>query len=406
MAQKLTDRAVKALKPREKDYRVADGGNLYVLVKATGAKLWRYDCTFQGKRITLSFGEYPTVGLLEAREKHKAAKINLENDRDPRQTESSHLNKPFSYYAIETNTILNLSPNTLKKRLERLNNYVFPVLDRKPIEQITAVDILNICKPVADAGKHETAKLLATYCRQTFDTLLAMQLITNNPAESISRLLPTPKRDTNFAHVTTKEDFLILLNGIKEYKGDFATCKALELLPHVFLRPYNVRFLRWDYIDIEKRLITIPAEEMKMKRPHQVPLSEQALAIIEAMRPVTGKQPYVFMSARSTGKPLSEATLNQAIMRFIHPKTGQPLGRGFMTSHGFRHTSSTMLNELRFDADVIELQLAHLDKDRIRRTYNKADLLKERTVMMQAWSDYLDSLVSGAKVIPINKSIA
>jgi len=407
MKRKLTDRKVKSLKPDSKNYREADGGGLYLLVTKGGSKLWRYDCKISGKRVTLSFGEYPDVSLGQAREKHEQARHDIAEGIDPRTNkQESALEKPFSFYALETNKRLELKPSTLTKRLSRQTKYLFPILDRKPVEQITAIDVLNICQPVADDGKHETAHLLATYCRQTFDTLLSMQLVDNNPAESISRLLPKLKRteEKQFAHVTSKEDFLIILNGVDSYGGDFATAKALQLMPHVFLRPHNIRFMKWAYVDFDNRLITFPAEEMKMSRPHKVPLSEQALAILESMKPVTGNHELVFTTVRGNGAPMSENTLNNAIKRFKHPETGEPLGKGFMTSHGFRHTASTMLNELRFDADAIELQLAHLDKDRIRRTYNKAELMEERAQMMQEWSNYLDGLKNGADVIPIGKS--
>lgn len=405
MKRKLTDRTVKTLKQKDKNYRVADGGGLYVLVKSTGSKLWRYDCVISGSRVTLSFGEYPSVLLAQARELHEQARSDIARGVDPRVQNKAGAEAPFSFYARDTNRRLDLAESTLKKREQRQAKYLFPVLDKKPVSQITAIDVLNICQPIAEQGKHETAHLLATYCRQTFDTLLAMQLIDSNPAESVSRLLPKLKRseEKQFAHVTDEKDFRVLLLGADSYQGDFAVFKALQLMPHVFLRPHNIRFMKWDYIDFEEGVITFPAEMMKMNRPHKVPMSEQVCSILLQMRDVTGGDELVFTTARGNGKPMSENTLNYAVRRLKHPETGKPLGKGFMTSHGYRHTASTLLNELRFDSDVIELQLAHLDKDRIRRTYNKAELLEERFKMMQAWSDYLDGLKANADVIPINR---
>ncbi|MEA3404889.1 MAG: tyrosine-type recombinase/integrase [Pseudomonadota bacterium] len=405
MKRKLTDRTIKALKPKDKAYKSADGGGLYIYVSKVGAKSWRFDYEMSGKRQTLTIGEYPSIGLSDARQAHEQAREDIIKGKDPRaRNKPKYMEKSFSYYALDTNKRLDLKPSTEKKRLERLNKYLFPILDKKRVDQITAIDVLNICQPLADAGKHETARLLATYCRQTFDTLLSMQLISSNPAESISRLLPKPKRENNFAHVTSPEDFKILLNGPEQYGGDFAVIKALQFMPLVFLRPHNIRFLRWAYVDLKERLITIPADEMKMNRPHKVPLSDQAIEILKQMKKVTGRNELVFTTARAkAGKQMSENTLNVAIQRFKHPQTGEALGKGFMTSHGFRHTASTMLNEMGFNADVIEMQLAHLDKDRIRRTYNKAELMAERTSMMQGWADYLDSLKRGAAVIPIKR---
>lgn len=164
-------------------------------------------------------------------------------------------------------------------------------------------------------------------------------------------------------------------------------------MPLLFLRPHNIRYLRWDYIDFDNQIINLPASELKTRKPLQVPLARQAIEILQQLKPVTGHLEYVFIAARSSnGKPISESTSNRALQRIINPENNEPYGAGFMTSHGFRHTASTFLNELGFDPDVIELQLAHINKDRIRATYNKAQLMEKRKEMMQAWADYLDTL--------------
>jgi integrase len=180
---------------------------------------------------------------------------------------------------------------------------------------------------------------------------------------------------------------------------------AMKLIPLVFLRPCNIRYLRWEYINTADGFIELPADQMKTKKPFTVPLSKQALAIIEEMRPLTGEREFVFLTARGerTNTPMSENTTTRAFQRLNNPETNQPYGVGFVTSHGFRHTASTFLNELGFSDDAIELQLHHEGKDRIRATYNKAQLITERVKMMQAWADYLDSLKAGADVIPIKR---
>jgi integrase len=275
-----------------------------------------------------------------------------------------------------------------------MQKYLFPILDKKPIESITAVDLLTLLKPIADLGKRETAKNLAIYCRQTFNYLLSLQLIQNNPAATISELLPKPKKSTNFAHVTTQSDLGKVVRGVDLLEGDFSVKKALQLLPYLILRPHNIRFLKWSYVDLDNKLITIPSDEMKMDREHKVPLSDQAVKLFTELKPLTGNKAFVFMSATGIAKnqAMSENTLNVALTRVIDEDTGKPFGRGFITSHGFRHSCSTMLNELGYNADAIELQLAHASKDRIRATYNKAELLPERSKMMQEWADYLDGL--------------
>jgi integrase len=182
---------------------------------------------------------------------------------------------------------------------------------------------------------------------------------------------------------------------MEQQKGDFAVKMALRFQTLVFLRPFNVRFLKWSYVDFTNKLITFPAEDMKMNRNHKVPLSAQALQILRQMQPLTGKYEYVFLtsiSINASKKPMTENTLNVAITRLVNPDTNENFGRGFLTSHGIRHTASTQLNELGFNADAIELQLAHAPRDRVRAVYNKAELMPERIKMMQAWADYLDEL--------------
>lgn len=403
MKRLLTDNKIKALKPKDKPYKTADGGGLYVYTTKAGAKSFRFDFKLNAKWGTVTFGIYPEITLADAREQHEQARAKLAKGLDPRQAnEEENQLKPFSFYAIDATSRAELRPSTVEERLKRMQKYLFPILDKKPVTDITAIDILNICQPIADRGNRETARLLAGYCRQTFDLLLSLQLVSINPAESIRRLLPKKKAETHFAHVENKADFATLLKAIDNYHGDFAVKQALRLAPLVFLRPHNIRFLKWEYVNVADRLITIPPEHMKMNRPHKVPLSTQALDILAAMRPLTGRKELVFIGG-NRDKELSENTLNQAIARAKHPQTGEPLGKGFASSHGFRHSASTMLNELGFNPDAIEIQLAHLDKDRIRRTYNKAELMPEREKMMQAWADYLDSLKNDSKIIPIKR---
>lgn len=405
MKRLLTDAKVKNLKPKEKAFKVTDGGGLYVYVTKAGSKSFRYDAKLNDKRFTLTFGTYPEISLADARELHEEARTLITKRIDPREAQNQNnlKEKSFSFYARAMMAAQDLRPSTQKKKLSKMECHLFTPLDKKNVTEITAVDLLNLLKPIADAGKRETAKDLATYCRQTFNYLLGLQLIDNNPAATITELLPKPKKSENFAHITDPKQFAELLNGIDTYQGDFAVKSALQFASLAILRPYNIRFLRWGYIDFNEKLITIPADEMKMDRPHKVPLSKQALAILNSMKPITGNYEFVFLSTsgQRTGTPMSENTLNQAVIRVKDPKTGKPLGRGIMTSHGFRHSASTFLNEMSFNADAIELQLAHVSSDRIRATYNKAELMPERTNMMQAWADYLDALKDGSDVVPI-----
>lgn len=396
MLRRLTDTKVKNLRPQAKGFKTADGGGLYVFTNTKGTKSFRYDFKHNDKYATITFGQYPNLSLAEARRLHEEAKSMVSQGVDPREVDQTNalLSKPFSFYAIAMIDSQDLRASTIKKKLSKMECHLFQPLDKKPVKNITAVDLLNLLKPIADDGRRELAKDLATYCRQTFNYLLTLQLIDNNPAATIAELLPKPKKSTNFAHITNKNDFAKLLRGIDLYNGDIAVKLALQLMPLAMLRPYNIRFMKWEYVDFKELLITIPADEMKMDREHKVPLSKQALSILKQMRKITGKHELVFLTASGmrTNKEMSENTLNHAVIRIIDEDTGKPIGRGIMTSHGFRHTASTFLNELGYNADAIELQLAHASKDRIRATYNKAELLPERTKMMQEWADYLDEI--------------
>lgn len=395
MKRALTDTKVKNLKAKDKAYKTSDGGGLYIFTTKAGGKSWRYDFKLNGKWQTLVLGQYPDMSLSQAREIHETYRASVKQGINPKIQErrNEQSSKAFSYYALEMLKNQELREATASKKRKTMERHLFPVLDKMDVTQITAIELLNLIKPIAEQGKRETAQILATYCRQTFDTLLSMQMISINPAESISRLIPKPKAPTNFAHITDEKEFAKILIGIDNYEGDFVVQKALQLMVLIFLRPYNMRFLRWEYVDLSEKLITIPAEEMKMNRAHKVPLSTQAIEILKAVMPLTIEDEFVFASDRSRkSKVMSENTLNQALMRVVHPETGEPLGRGVITSHGIRHSVSTMLNELKYDSDAIELSLAHMDKDRIRSTYNKAELLPERTVMMQEWADYVDQL--------------
>jgi integrase len=290
-----------------------------------------------------------------------------------------------------------LRPSTALKKLAKMKRHLFDPLDKMAVDTITDVDLLNLLKPIADSGKRETAKDLRTYCRQTFNYLLALQLIQNNPATTISELLPKPKKSANFAHIADPHQFGDFLKGIDAYEGDYAVKKALQFASLTMLRPYNIRFMRWEYIDLTEKLITIPDDEMKMDRPHKISLTTQILAIPSAMRPLTGNKELVFLSAscHRTGKAMSENTLIRPSLELKPWKVANFRKRSNDASRLQTHCLYP-LNELGYNADTIELQLAHASKDRIRATYNKAELMSERTVMMQEWADYFDRLKDGS----------
>lgn len=398
MQRKLTDAKVKNSKTKETPYKLADGGGLYLYVTKTGSKSWRYNFKLDSKWITLTFGKYPSLGLSSARKAHEEAREKVELGEDPRKDKSETADlKRFSYYAKEAIKVSEIKEATVKKKLLKMNKHLFPALDKKHVNEITAVDLLNILKPVADKGHRPLARDLGGYCRQTFNYMLSLQVIQNNPAATINDLLPKPNAQKNFSHITNEKDLAKLLRGIDKYHGQIGVKYALQLMPLLVLRPYNIRHLRWTYVDLNNSLISIPKEEMKANRDHKLPLPNQAVSIFKKLKALTGNNVFVFHSGYGDkDKPMSENTLNLALTKVIDEDTCQAFGRGFITSHGIRHTVSTFLNEQRYDRDAIELQLAHADKDRIRATYNKAELLPERKTMMQEWADYLDGLKNGS----------
>lgn len=415
----LTNTAVLKVKPDSKSKKLSDGGGLYLLVKPSGYKAWKYDFRLNGKRGTYSIGNYPDISLKDARAAHQHAREHVAKGINPKaikehQTIESELNnKRFSYYANQWIEKQNMAESTLNDLQQRIDKNLTPKLDKKRVNEFTTLELLRITEIVSNRGAKETALIMARVLRKVFNEILLLGVIETNPAQGLSELLPKPDRRqrNNFAHVTTKSELRALLLQIDtpSKSQDYAVTQALKMMPLVFLRPHNIRFLKWEYIDFKNNTINIPASELKTRKPLTVPLATQAKAILRDMQRLTGELEYVFVSSRGQNtkpiKPLSENTTTKALQRLINPVTSKPFGTGYMTSHGFRHTASTMLNELGFDSDIIELQLAHIDKNQTRATYNKAQWMEKRINMMQAWADYLDGLKNQGNVTPINKKV-
>ena len=411
----LSHTAVSNAKPKEKVYKLFDGGGLHLQVKPSGYKCWKYDYRIHKSRGTYTIGQYPDISLKQARERHRRAREYVANGIHPKKIkeleriENDLNDKRFSYYADQWLNKQNLAESTFSDLKQRIYKNLIPYLDKKKVNEFTTADLLKISLRMTDRGAKETAHRMANVLRRIYNEILILGIVENNPAQGLSELLPKPdvRQKGNFGHITSPDEIKILLQQIDKpsARQDFATTQALKLMPLVFLRPKNIRFLKWQYIDFNEKVINIPASEIKTRKPLAVPLSHQSQAILKEIEPLTGEGEYVFVTSHGRGKPLSENTTTQALRRIINPSTGEPFGTGYMTSHGFRHTASTLLNELGYDADVIELQLAHLNKDRIRATYNKAQWMDKRITMMQTWADYLDGLKSGADVIPINKYV-
>ena len=412
----LTATAVTNAKAKDKPYKLSDDGGLYLKVSTTGHRAWKYDYRLHGARGTYTIGSYPEFSLKQAREQHREARELVANGKKPMQikelkrVESDLNDKRFSHYAKQWFDKQNLAETTSGDLWQRINKNLIPYLDKKKVNEFTTADLLKIMLIMTNRGAKETANRMANVLRRIYNEILILGIVETNPAQGLAELLAKPdhRLKENFGHVTSESDIRILLKLIDNptARQDFAVTQALKLMPLVFLRPRNIRFLKWEYIDFDKKVINLPASELKTNKPLAVPLATQAITILKQIQPLTGNGIYVFVSGHSSnGQPLSENTTTQALRRFINPTTGEPFGTGYMTSHGFRHMASTMLNELGYDPDVIELQLAHINKDRIRAVYNKAQLMDKRVKMMQDWADYLDGLKGGANVTPINKNL-
>jgi len=398
----LSHTAVSNAKPKDKVYKLFDGGGLHLQIKPSGYKCWKYDYRLNKSRGTYTIGQYPDISLKQARDRHREARQYVANGDHPKQikelarVEKEQNSKLFSHYAELWLEKQNLADSTYGDLKQRIEKNLTPYLDKKKVNEFTTADLLKIAMRMTDRGAKETANRLANVLRRIFNEILILGVIDTNPAQGLAELLPKPdvRLKQNFAHITSPDEFKILLQQIDSppAKQNFVTTQALKLMPLVFLRPKNIRFLKWEYIDFDAKIINIPASEMKTRSELKVPLSTQAIAILKKLHPLTGKLDYVFVTGRSKGQPISENTTTQALKRIINEETGEAYGTGYMTSHGFRHTASTLLNELGFSPDAIELQLSHISQDRIRATYNKAQLMPERIKMMQAWADYIDKL--------------
>ncbi|MCG7870244.1 MAG: integrase arm-type DNA-binding domain-containing protein [Candidatus Thiodiazotropha taylori] len=397
----LTDTQVKNAKPEARPYRKADGQGMYLLVKPNGTKLWRFDYRIGGTRKTISFGVYPDVKLKEARNRRSEARELVANGVDPSlhrqiQKEATGSNS-FESVAREwfTKNKATWTESHGSRILRRLEMDIFPWIGNRPIGEIKAPELLRALRRVENRGAVETAHRIQQNCGQVFRYAVATGRAERDPTGDLKGALP-PVKAKHHASIIDPVEIGKLLKAIDGYEGHFITKCALQLAPLVFVRPGELRHAEWSEIDEKAKEWRIPAEKMKMRETHIVPLSEQALAILEELKPLTGRGKYLFPGIRSSARPMSENTVNGALRRLGYTKEE-------MTGHGFRSIASTHLNEMGFwNRDAIERQLAHAERNNIRAAYNYAEHLPERKKMMQAWSDYLMQLKAGGDVISIH----
>ena len=371
-----------------------------MIINPNGSKWWRFNYRYEGKQKTLSMGVYPDVSLADAREKILAARTQLANDIDPgvirkaKKIKSSGVNQFQSVakrWRDEMIADQEWTDSHAVKTWRSLNTHVFPYIGKNEIESLGAPELKAVLDKLADAGKTELQKKIKQRISAIFNFAISEGTVNGNPTTGIKTRKHHSK---NYNHITHKE-LPELIQAIENESLEPTTKTGLLIALLTFQRTNEIRFASWGEIDFENALWTIPAERMKMKREHVVPLSKQALKLFKQLQPITGDYPFIFASHHKPEKqPFSENAMLFALYRLGY--------RGRMTVHGFRHLASTTLNELGFDSRFIEKQLSHEDKNTIRGTYNKAEYIAERTKMMQFWSDFV--LNKGNKIIPIHQS--
>jgi integrase len=406
----LNDIAIRSAKLRDKTFKLFDSGGLYLEISTAGGKYWRWKYRFAGKEKRLAFGVYPEVGLKAARKKRDDARYQLGKGIDPaqaRKAEKISLAGAESFEAIAREWHAKFSPGWVASHgdriLRRLEIDIFPWLGKRPITEIKAPELLAVLRRIESRGAQETAHRAMQNCGQVFRYAVATGRAERNPTGDLRGALPPPQ-EKHHASIIEPKRVAELLRAIDSYRGFLATRCALQLAPLVFVRPGELRKAQWPEIDFDKGEWRIPAERMKMREQHIVPLSHQAVELLRELEPLTNRpipsRPnapcYVFPSARTRERPMSENAILAALRRMGYTKDE-------MTGHGFRSMASTLLHEQGWNHQVIERQLAHAERNAVSAAYNFAEHLPERRKMMQAWADYLDGLKTSADVIPLFK---
>jgi integrase len=395
----LSDTVVRNAKPREKPYKLSDGRGLYMLVNPSGSRWWRFKYLRNGKERGISFGVYPDVSLALARKRREEARTLLAEGGDPSEKKKAEKvagSNSFRAIAEEWFGLQEgkLAPITLSKARRMLESFIYPRLGNLPVSKLTAPELLSALRRIEVRGTNETAHRAKQRCGQ----ILRYAIATGRAEQDVSAFLRgalAPVASSHHAAITEPGQVGQLLQAIKGYSGDAVTGYALKLSPLLFVRPGELRLARWLEFDLHSAEWRIPGERMKMRQLHIVPLARQAVELLRELHGISGVYEYAFSSLRSRKRPMSNNTVNAALRRlgYSHDE---------MTGHGFRTLASTLLNEQGWNPDLIELQLAHAERNKVRAAYNRAQRLPERRKMMQAWADYLDRLRdAGANVMNI-----
>jgi integrase len=390
----LTDTAIRAAKPSEKQQKLFDGSGLYLLVFPSGSKAWRFKYHFQGREKLISLGQYPAVSLKDAREKAAEARKALGNGKDPsaerQQSKLQHKNS-FEIIAREWHgkQAPAWSAGHAATVLRQMENNLFPHIGSKPVGAIGATELLSVLRKIESRDAVTVARIVRSLCSSVFRYAVMTGRAERDPATDIRGAI-SARATKNRAAITEPEKVGALLLAIDNYSGAFTVRVALNFMALTFCRPAEILHAEWPEFDFSDNLWRIPTAKMKMSRDHLVPLSRQAIAVLEEMRPYSGEGPYVFPGVRAGKATMRSQTLVAALRRM-------GFGKNETSAHGFRAMASTLLNEQGYPPDVIERQLAHVPSNQVRAAYNRAEYLPERRKMMDEWANYLGSLRERAK---------
>ena len=400
----LTATQVKQARPRDKEYNLADGNGLYLRVKQSGRKLWlfNYQKPYSKQRSNISIGIYPYVSLADAKVERDRFKSLLAMHVDPREFRAAEKQKEIEAHSNSFENVFDkwlkfkepdVSRNYYLKIKNRINKYILPKLGKRPIHKITAVEVIEIITPLADEKKLETVKKICRWLNEIMTYAVNSGILYSNPLSGIGKAFNAPKSEN--LPTLKPDEFPNLLSAISKANLKPVTRLLLYWQLHTMVRPSEASSARWAEINHDKRLWEIPAERMKKKRSHSIPLTKQTLELLNAIEPYSGHREFIFPSHNNPRKPANSQTVNMALKRMGF--------KGLLVSHGFRSLASTILNEQGFDPDIIEAALAHADQNTIRATYNRAEYIERRRVMMQWWSDLIEDPNNGSSTAYIKQ---
>lgn len=390
---KLNDRQIKNAKPAEKPFKLNDGKGLYLYINTSGGKLWRFDFSHNGKRKTLSIGKYPTISLVEARQAAENARRLLASGQDPseakqqgkRERQAAALN---TFEAIarrwHSDNLIRWKENHAARVLRYFETDVFPVIGEMPIQEIRVSDIKTVLDGVMTRGVNNTAEKIREWTGSIFDYAVMLEVVETNPAYSLRKYIPA--KQTDHRPALPREELTEFFRRLIRAEIEPQNRIALILNMLTFLRSTELRGGQWNEIDFDAAMWTVPAQRMKHEKtapkpPHAVPLADWTLELLAELKEITGNTPFLFPSRTKTDGFISDATISRIIERMGY--------KGRVTPHGFRSLASSVLNEQGFNPDAIERQLAHIENNKIRAAYNRADYLNERKEFMQWYSDFL-----------------